>query len=62
MTQNLLTPDQTASRLHVTPETLAVWRCTGRYNLTFVKVGRKVLYDEKDVADFIERRKATQTQ
>lgn len=61
MTTNLLTPNQTAELIHVEPETLAVWRSLGRYNLKFIKIGRKVLYDEADVHAFIEERKRTQT-
>lgn len=61
MTSTLLTPTQTSDRIHVTPETLAIWRCTGRYNLKFVKIGRKVFYDEADVQAFIEERKQVQT-
>ena len=33
--------------------TLAVWRCTGRFNLPFVKVGRAVRYRREDVEAFI---------
>jgi len=61
-TSKLITPVEAAKRLHVAPETLAVWRCTGRYELTFTKIGRKVLYDEHDVDAFIQSRKAMKTQ
>jgi len=54
---SLLTPYETSERLHVTPETLAVWRCTGRYDLPFVKVGSKVFYEAADIDTFIESRK-----
>ena len=61
MDVHLISPRDAAACLHVTPETLAVWRCTGRYDLKFVKVGRKVLYDKKDINSFIEQRKANKT-
>ena len=35
-------------------KTLAVWRCTKRYPLTFVKYGRTVRYRRKDLDAFIE--------
>ena len=41
--------------LHL-PNTLAVWRSTGRYNLPFVKIGRLVKYREADLVAFIDRR------
>jgi hypothetical protein len=56
-TDYLLIDDKEASKiLHTTAETLAVWRCTGRYDLPYVKLGRKVRYKLKDVHDFIDRR------
>jgi predicted site-specific integrase-resolvase len=50
----LLTPQETAERLLVSPATLAIWRCTKRYPLPWVKVGRAVRYRESDVRKFIE--------
>ena len=52
----LLTPEETADRLHVTEHTLAVWRCENRYPLPFVKMGRRVLYRESDIEQFIQNR------
>ncbi len=54
MTTHLLTPKQTATTLGVTIGTLAVWRCTARYPLPFVKIGRRVMYREQDITNFIE--------
>jgi Helix-turn-helix domain len=53
----LLTPHQTRERLGVSIGTLAVWRCTRRYNLPFVRVGSKVMYREEDVERFISSRR-----
>ena len=52
----LLTPDETARKLRVTVETLAIWRCTKRYPLPYVKVGRRVMYRPADVDAFIDSR------
>lgn len=37
----------------VAVSTLAVWRCTGRFHLPFVKVGRAVRYRRGDVEAFM---------
>ena len=55
MNQNLLTPAQAADILGVTIGTLAVWRCTARYPLPFVKIGRRVKYRLYDINNFIEQ-------
>ena len=57
----LLTPNQVSRILGIKRHTLAVWRCTGRYNLPFVKSGRLVKYHLKDVEAFIERQTRTNT-
>lgn len=54
MTNNLLTPQQAAEFLGVTIGTLAVWRCTKRYPLPFIKIGRRVKYRIADLNQFIE--------
>lgn len=46
-----------ASRiLGVSNGTLAVWRCTGRYNLAYVKVGSRIRYRLEDIEQFIQER------
>lgn len=50
----LLTPTQVADIVGVTEHTLAVWRCTWRYDLPYTKIGRRVRYKQEDVARFIE--------
>jgi excisionase family DNA binding protein len=52
----LLSPAQAASYLSVEVATLAVWRCTGRYALPYVKVGRLVRYRQSDLDDFLKAR------
>ncbi|GEM_PF-5747120 len=48
------TPDETAQFLGVTVGTLQVWRCTKRYPLPYLKIGRKVMYDPEKVVAFKE--------
>lgn len=51
-----MTPEQVAEMLHTTTGVLNTWRHTGRYNLPFIKVGRKVLYKAEDVEAWLESR------
>ena len=53
---DLLTRKQAAACLGVTERTLAVWKCTGRYNLPCVKIGRLAKYRKSDLDAFIARR------
>ena len=46
-----------AAELGVEESTLAVWRCTGRYHLPYVKVGRLVKYRVGDLRDFKRSRR-----
>lgn len=57
----LLTATQVGEMLGVTPQTLAVWRSTGRYSLRYVKSGRLVRYREEDVLAFINSRTRSHT-
>ena len=57
----LIVPRSASEILGVTIETLAVWRSTGRYDLPYVKVGRKVMYRLEDIQSFIEERTRTHT-
>jgi excisionase family DNA binding protein len=52
----LLSRREAAAYLGVSEQTLAIWKCTGRYNLACVKVGRLVKYKKSDLDDFIQRR------
>lgn len=52
----LLTPSQMAHLLGVSVGTLAVWRCTKRYPLPYVKVGRSVRYSRAHGDEFIKAR------
>ena len=50
---NLLSRKEAAEYLGVTVHTLAVWKCTGRYNLPCVKIGKLAKYRKEDLDDFI---------
>jgi hypothetical protein len=55
MLDTLWTPKHTAQYLEIAEDTLSVWRCTGRVNLPYVKIGRSVRYRPEDVKAFISR-------
>jgi len=52
----LLSDAEVAELLGVTIGTLAVWRCTRRYPLPFIKAGGRVRYSLADVERFLETR------
>ena len=52
---DLLTTEQAAAYLGVKPRSLEVWRCVGRYDLPYIKVGRLVRYRRSDLDAFLER-------
>jgi len=56
MLNKLITPEQVSEQLGVTIGTLQLWRCTGRYNLPYIKAGRLVRYRQADIDEFIDRR------
>jgi len=44
-----------AEFLGIKEQTLAVWACTKRYDLPFIKSGRRVMYLITDLVAFINR-------
>ncbi len=54
--KELLDERQAAEKLDVVPGTLSVWRSTGRYDLPFIKVGRKVRYRATDLDLWLAKR------
>ncbi|MBI5173513.1 MAG: helix-turn-helix domain-containing protein [Candidatus Melainabacteria bacterium] len=52
---DLLTRRQAAAYLGIAEQTLAVWKCTGRYHLPWIKIGRLVRYRKQDLDAFIAR-------
>ncbi len=59
MKEQLLTTEQAAELLLLSPQTLVVWRCTRRYALPFIRVGRLIRYRAEDVASFIENQRVS---
>jgi excisionase family DNA binding protein len=49
----LLTRREAAAYLGISEHTLAIWKCSGRYQLPFVKIGRLVKYKKSDLDAFI---------
>jgi predicted DNA-binding transcriptional regulator AlpA len=52
----LLDADEAAKMLGTTTGTLSVWRCTQRYDLPWVKIGRRVRYRLSAIQRFVESR------
>lgn len=52
----LVLPEEAAAFLRTTVNVLATWRCTGRHDLPFVKLGRSVRYRWTDLEDFVAKR------
>ncbi len=52
----LLTSLEAAAVLNVKPDTLLVWRCTKRYKIPYIKVGRLVRYRRSDLEAWLESR------
>jgi excisionase family DNA binding protein len=55
----LLDESATALALKVKPQTLSVWRMTGRYGLPFVRVGRSIRYRKSDIDAWLASRVVT---
>ena len=53
---HLLDDAQTARILDIKKPTLSVWRCTGRIDLPYIKIGRNVRYRAGDLKTFIASR------
>ena len=52
----LLSTAEAAAYLGLADNTMSVWRCTGRYDIPFIKVGRLVKYRRSELDAFLERR------
>ena len=52
----LLTSEQAVAYLGVSPGTLEVWRCTKRYHIPFIKLGRLVRYHKSELDNFLDKR------
>lgn len=56
-----LSTEEAAEYLGVQPQTLALWRSTGRYKIPYMKVGRRVYYRESDLDAWLSSRTVTNT-
>ena len=54
--QGLLDTTQAARHLGVQATTLVSWRCSGRYDLSFIRVGRCIRYRPADLDAWLEGR------
>lgn len=52
----LLNEEKAAQILDIKPQTLAVWRMTGRHGLPYVRVGRNVRYRLSDLLAWLDSR------
>ena len=52
----LLDPNDSGTYLNVDPHTLSVWRSTGRYGLSYVKIGSLIRYRKSVLDKFIDDR------
>jgi excisionase family DNA binding protein len=52
----LLTPQEAAAELGVSPGTLSIWRCAKRYPLKYIRVGSRIRYRLRDIEQFLESR------
>jgi hypothetical protein len=50
----LLEPKDAAPVVHKTKQTLAIWRCTKKVRLPYLKVGGRILYRRQDLIAFLE--------
>jgi len=58
---DLLTTQQAAEFLGVSPGSLEVWRCTKRYGIPYLKVGSRVRYRRADLERWLESRVVSPT-
>jgi hypothetical protein len=59
--QTLLNNSEAAAYIGVTEGTMMTWRCTGAYQIPFIKVGRLVRYRLTDLNNFLDSRTQTKT-
>lgn len=59
--ENLLSAKSLAERIGVTEGCLAKWRLDGKSGLKFIKVQRRIMYDPRDVAEWLNARRVSST-
>lgn len=53
---DMMSTAEAAAYLDLKEGTLAIWRCTKRYSLTFIRVGRRIQYRKSDLDAFLASR------
>ena len=53
---DLLSEQEAADFLQLSPGTLSVWRSTGRYALPFAKIGSRIRYRQNDLQAWLDSR------
>lgn len=56
-TPQRLNTAEAADYIGVVPGTLEVWRCSRRYDLPYIKVGRRVFYLRADLDNWLQSRR-----
>ena len=51
----LINRQQAAAMLGCKATTLAIWKCTNRHALPYIKIGKNIRYRVSDIKDFIEK-------
>ena len=55
--KKLLNVEQAAAYLAIKPGTLRIWKCTNRYPIPYVRVGRLIKYRQDDLDNFLSQRR-----
>jgi len=57
----LLTTTEVAETWGFEPQTLRKWRCTGRGDLNFVRIGKSIRYRQSDIEAYLAKNTSTST-
>ena len=55
--KKLLNVTEAAKYLDIQPGTLRIWKCTNRYQIPYVRVGRLIRYHQADLDAFLSQRR-----
>lgn len=55
--RKLLNVEEAAAYLAIKPGTLRIWKCTNRYQIPYVRVGRLIKYHQADLDNFLSKRR-----
>ena len=61
LSEPLLNEAEAAAVLGIAPQTLSIWRSTGRYGLRYIRVGRRIRYRRADLEAWVASRTQTHT-